>query len=165
MFLFRKALLLLLAMLVMTPAIAQGQECLDYVDDMPQMRLANGKFTPIERVTSYIAVIGERDLRNSSGTRLTDYRAVLQQDRANVHRTGKVDWFDDVEEDVDTYFTTLSRRKLLSTGPYYFDCWMQPDTITGIQNDIQSGQIAGVLAVNVIRLSDGSLAVWVSVVG
>lgn len=152
-------------LLLSAPASAQALDCIEYVDDTLRLRLANGKLTPVERIAEYIAVIGERDLRNSSGTRLADYRAILQQDRANVHRNGKLDQFDDVQEGVDDYFTTLDRRKLLSTGPYYFDCWMTSETITSIQKDIQSGQLAGVVSVMVIRLPDGRPAVTITVAG
>jgi hypothetical protein len=37
---------------------------------------------------SYYATISEADRRNSSGARLSDPGAVLQQDRANFHRFG-----------------------------------------------------------------------------
>jgi hypothetical protein len=36
----------------------------------------------------YFATIGPQDFHNSSGARLTDPCAILQQDRANVHRFG-----------------------------------------------------------------------------
>ncbi len=39
-------------------------------------------------VDSYVAVIGERDLYNSNGTRLTQPAQILRQDRANYHRFG-----------------------------------------------------------------------------
>ena len=39
-------------------------------------------------IGSYWAVIGPEDMFNSSGVRLTNLGAVLQQDRANFHRFG-----------------------------------------------------------------------------
>lgn len=42
-------------------------------------------------IGSYYATLGPNDLYNSSGTRLSDFGAILQQDRANVHRFGIYD--------------------------------------------------------------------------
>jgi hypothetical protein len=42
------------------------------------------------QVGYYSAFIGTEDLYNSSGTRLDSAEAILQQDRANVHRFGIV---------------------------------------------------------------------------
>lgn len=39
-------------------------------------------------MASYVAFIGEDDLYNSSGTRLTQPWAILRQDRANFHKFG-----------------------------------------------------------------------------
>ena len=39
-------------------------------------------------IGSYVAFIGEDDLYNSSGTRLTQPWAILRQDRANFHKFG-----------------------------------------------------------------------------
>ena len=41
-------------------------------------------------VGGYAAFIGQEDLFNSRGARLTDAASVLRQDRANVHRFGIV---------------------------------------------------------------------------
>ena len=166
-FLIRKAIISGFVALLLLPGAARAQtrECIDYVDDRLQFRGANGKLSPVERVAEYIAVIDQRDLRNSRGTRLTDYRAILQQDRANVHNSGRADRFDEIVEDFDTYFTTLNRRKLLSTAPYYFDCWMSSETVTSIQNDIRSGQVAGIVSVMVIRLPNGNLAITITIAG
>lgn len=45
-------------------------------------------------IGSYYATLGPNDLYNSSGTRLSDFGAILQQDRANVHRFGIYDALD-----------------------------------------------------------------------
>lgn len=42
-------------------------------------------------IESYFAEISQRDMFNSSGVRLTDLGAILQQDRANYHRFGQRD--------------------------------------------------------------------------
>lgn len=158
-------LIALLMLPIVTQAQAQSRECTDSVNDVLQFHGENDKAIAVELIVQYIAVIDERDLRNSSGTRLTDYRAILQQDRANLHRTGRADRFDEIVEEFDDYFTTLDRRKLLSTAPYYFNCWMSSTTIASLMNDIESGQVAGVIWVVVFRHPDGSLAITISLVG
>ena len=45
----------------------------------------------------YLAEISARDLRNSNGQLLTSVAAILRQDRANVHRYGIVDRFDEID--------------------------------------------------------------------
>lgn len=42
-------------------------------------------------IAQYYTVIGPGDFYNSAGARLTDFGAILQQDRANLHRFGKPD--------------------------------------------------------------------------
>ncbi len=149
---------------VLANAQSNADACIDYVDDELHLRTGN-KNTPLVQVVEYIAVMGDRDLRNSSGTRLTDYRAILQQDRANLHNSGIADRFDDFVEDFDDYFTTLDRRKLLSTAQYYFDCWMSPETISSMQSDIVSGKVAGLVRVIVFRQAHGGLGITISLVG
>ena len=52
-------------------------------------------FAPMARAQSLIAeyytLIGPGDFRNSSGAPLGDFGAMLQQDRANLHRFGRPD--------------------------------------------------------------------------
>lgn len=48
-----------------------------------------------ETVASYYAALGPQDFQNSRGDRLTDFGAVLQQDRANYHRFGQRDRYDE----------------------------------------------------------------------
>jgi hypothetical protein len=45
-------------------------------------------------MAEYYALLSGADLRNSNGVRLTDFGAILQQDRANVHRFGRADDLD-----------------------------------------------------------------------
>lgn len=45
-------------------------------------------------IGSYYAILGPQDHMNSSGVRLTDFGAILQQDRANFHRFGRRDDLD-----------------------------------------------------------------------
>jgi hypothetical protein len=42
-------------------------------------------------IAEYYALIGPADFYNSSGVRLGDFGAILQQDRANYHRFGRRD--------------------------------------------------------------------------
>jgi hypothetical protein len=48
-------------------------------------------------IEAYYAELSQRDMFNSSGVRLTDLGAILQQDRANVHRFGKRDPGDELD--------------------------------------------------------------------
>lgn len=52
----------------------------------PMAALAEDSF-----LGSYVAYLGPNDHFNSSGVRLTEPWQIVQQDRANVHRFGKVD--------------------------------------------------------------------------
>ena len=61
-------------------------------------------------VVSYEAFIGPADLYNSKGVRLRSAAAIIQQDRANVHRFGVIDFGDSI----DPFFTTVARRQALS---------------------------------------------------
>ena len=48
-----------------------------------------------QTVATYFAALGPQDYYNSSGTRLTSFAQVLQQDRANFHRFGVRDVYDE----------------------------------------------------------------------
>lgn len=158
----RAIILPVLVALVLLPTTAQAKICV--LQDGRGLRIGDIVY-PMERLARYIAVIGERDLYNSRGTRLTDYRAILQQDRANLHNSGVADRFDDFVEDVDDYFTTLDRRKLLSTTQYYFDCWMSPEIVTRLQRDIESGQVAGLVSVTVYIAPRRGMVISISLAG
>jgi hypothetical protein len=58
-----------------------------------------GAITPLaamaqETIGSYYAALGPQDYRNSRGLPLTSFADVLQQDRANYHRFGRRDPYD-----------------------------------------------------------------------
>lgn len=57
-------------------------------------------------IESYFAEISQRDMFNSSGVRLTDLGAILQQDRANYHRFG----LRDSGDQGDPFFSNLDLR-------------------------------------------------------
>jgi len=48
-----------------------------------------------QTVAAYYAALGPQDWYNSQGTQLRDFGAILQQDRANYHRFGRADPYDD----------------------------------------------------------------------
>lgn len=57
-------------------------------------------------IDSYYAVIGPQDRYNSSGALLGSMGAILQQDRANLHRFGR----GDIDDDYDRYFSDAGVR-------------------------------------------------------
>ncbi|MGD9476540.1 UNVERIFIED_ORG: hypothetical protein LHK14_16960 [Roseateles sp. XES5] len=61
-----------------------------------------------ELLESYNAYIGQDDLYNSSGARLTQPWQVIRQDRANVHRFG----ISQPGDDTDGYFDSARNRDL-----------------------------------------------------
>jgi len=151
-----------LALLFPVGALAQG--CVESVDG--QVWVRGGKFSgALERVVDFIAVIGTRDLYNSRGVRLNDFRAIIQQDRANLHKTGKVDTFDTISDGSERFFTTLKRRRLLSTATYYDYCGISTEAIADKRRAIENGTVQGALWVLVFRRPDGSLAVFTSIAG
>ena len=173
---FLKKSLLLAALItpVMAPVMASAQGCIEYSTD-GTLILQEGSFRgPVAEVTSYFAIIMERDLYNSRGTRLGDFRAIMQQDRANVHKSGVTDKIYDtyedgspniIAEDFDSYFTTLERRSLLSSLPYYQYCHESAANET-LQREILSGAVeAAGIYVTLFRRPQGGLAVLIAPVG
>ena len=64
----------------------------------------------------YFTSLSERDTYNSQGVPLNDVCAIVQQDRANVHRFGLIDQGDQI----DGFFTTPERRAMI-TGRCSYD--------------------------------------------
>ena len=62
-------------------------------------------------IDSYVAYIGQNDIYNSSGDRLTKPWQVIRQDRANFHRFGLRD---DLDQD-DTFFDDAANRETMET--------------------------------------------------
>jgi len=139
-----------------------AQECVKDVDQTVQFS-HNGQTVQAERLFDYTAVIGPRDMTNSSGTRLASFAAIMQQDRANLHKSGIGDSFGDYRETVDSYFTTLERRSFLSRARYYTDCTASlRDLIKALANE----QLPiGILWVVLFRHPDGGTAVYISEAG
>ena len=65
----------------------------------------------LQVLASYYAYLGEADHYNSKGTRLTEYWQVIRQDRANYHRFGIQDPYDEP----DALFDDPNARALLET--------------------------------------------------
>ncbi len=118
-------------------------------------------------MVGYIADITERDMYNSRGVLLTNFGAILQQDRANVHKTGLLDSSEDFTEMSDSYFTSAVRRAVLSSGPYYFHCATEysADYSEELKGYIESGRIPGFIGVMIFREPRGGLAVFIELVG
>lgn len=115
----------------------------------------------------YIADITERDLYNSRGMRLSGFAEILQQDRANVHKTQTLDGDSGFTEMSDTYFTSAERRAVLSSGPYYFHCATDysADYSEELKGQIESGRVPGFIGVILFREPRDGLAVFIELVG
>ncbi len=164
---------LLLALLAApSPALAQG--CIEYSPEGALVLNENGRRGAVAEVTSYFAILAERDLYNSRGARLGDVRAILQQDRANLHKSGVPDRIYNtyadgsrniITEQMDGYFTTLERRSLLSSLPYYQYC-LQGVSDDFLEQEIVAGRLSAAgLTVTLFRHPNGGLAVLLSPTG
>ena len=60
-------------------------------------------------IGSYQTTIGEHDQFNSSGQRLRDFCAIIQQDRANFHRFN----LRDSSDEFDPFFATIEARAII----------------------------------------------------
>ncbi|UXN73188.1 hypothetical protein N8D56_19775 [Devosia sp. A8/3-2] len=67
-------------------------------------------------IDSYIAQIGYHDLHNSSGARLTNPWQVLRQDRANYHRYGLRDPYDQDDIFFGSEGNRATMESMLSMG-------------------------------------------------
>ncbi|ABD53086.1 hypothetical protein [Jannaschia sp. CCS1] len=83
-------------------------------------------------IASYYTTLGPNDHYNSSGTRLGDFGAILQQDRANVHRFGIYDSGDQS----DPIFGSLQNRSLIPS------IWRFGPSAQGIPNRVVQGHQA-----------------------
>lgn len=150
---------LVLGVIAPTTALASG--CVDDVDTMISFS-ENGKQHQVKRIVDYLALISKRDLHNSKGMRLTNFAAVMQQDRANLHKSGTVDIVGDFMDTKEGYFTTRARRNQLSSMRYYSDCNLSKKGVIAFQNDILNAGGLGALWVVVFQHPDGKLAAYLS---
>lgn len=143
--------------------IGHTKECVTSVDDKVLFR--SGEMNHVgKRVVDFLAVIGSRDLSNSKGKPLSNFGAVIQQDRANYHKSKRADIIDDIQDGDDRYFTTLDRRQILSKARYYYDCYMNDQDIIALHNQVLSGGFVTIWVV-LFRQPDGRLSVYASPVG
>ncbi len=167
--LFRNALFALLFI----PGLAYAQGCIEYTGDDRLILRDGAYYGPVTEVVTYFTLITERDLYNSRGERLLDYRAILQQDRANLHKSGTADSYVEydngepvvISEMSEDYFITAQRRSLLSSARYFQYCYAKSQTGL-LEREIERGQVnAALLRVSVFALPDGELAVLIAAVG
>lgn len=171
---FRTVLFSLFLALFTAPVTASAQGCIEYTGDNTLILREAGYYGQVSEVVSYFAFIAERDLYNSRGVRLQDFRAVIQQDRANLHKSGTADGYMDtseggtpvyMSETADSYFTTLERRTVLSTARYYQYCSDYIPNAT-LEQEIARGQVnAAFLRVTLFRHPSGSFAVLIAAIG
>lgn len=152
-----------LVALALLPAAAMAQGCVE--DAGAQLTIVeDGRAFSVPPLANYTAFIGVRDLFNSNGVRLASVGAVLQQDRANFHKSGLADGSGGFSDSQDGYFTSLARRTALSTAPYYVDCNMTPAQERAFKRSIVNGEVQGVIWVLPFRHPRGGLGVYISLV-
>lgn len=71
--------------------------------------LGTGAAKAEQYLFEYYALLSTQDTYNSRGTPLGDVCAIVQQDRANVHKFGRIDSGDQI----DPFFTTPDRRAMI----------------------------------------------------
>lgn len=159
-----KAAALALALLP-SPGFSQG--CISENDRQNVTVVEGGRSYQSAVMVGYIADITERDLYNSRGVRLTNFGAILQQDRANVHKIGVLDSSEGFTETSDSYFTSAARRAILSSATYYFQCATEysADYSDALKGYIESGQIPGFIGVNLFREPRDGLAIFIWLMG
>ena len=136
----------------------------DCVEDAGDTVILSYRGQPIQVgvIESYTALIAPRDLTNSRGVRLNDVAAVLQQDRANVHKTGTLDRDGDFSDQYDGYFTSLKQRSQFGSARYYTACYMTPSDNAELKSAIVNARVRGLLWVVAFRHPKGGLGIYLS---
>jgi len=147
--------------LALLPSAALAQGCVEDAGDRVTVSEAGRQFT-VPVLANYVANIAERDLYNSRGVRLGSFAAVLQQDRANVHKSGMGDGSGALSDQADSYFVNLARRSELTSATYYTDCYMSAAQTQALQDGIVNGRVGGVVWVLPFRHPNGGLGVYIS---
>jgi hypothetical protein len=170
------------------PTVAFAQGCIQRIDDATGVYRDGSNATQVRFTTTYFSQISERDTYNSKGVKLSGYRQILQQDRANVNRFGLRDFVTMSDGDTDAngnliewkmwdatddFFTTPQLRALFTTMPLIFNCNDQ-----GRPNDHENstdflfwtramsiGQVPGTLMLMVIPLPQGGYGFHFEFVG
>lgn len=143
------------------PSALWAGGCVEDAGDRLTISEAGQQFT-VPVLASYIANIAERDLYNARGVRLEGFAAVLQQDRANFHKSGRGDGSGVLTDGADQYFVNLVRRSELATAIYYTDCYMSAAQTQALKNGIANGRVGGVVWVLPFRHHSGGLGVYIS---
>ena len=139
----------------------QAQGCVDSTDRNITI-LENGRSFEVPMMLRYTARIGDRDLHNSAGVRLTSTAAILQQDRANFHKSGRSDVSGPFRDGPDGYFNTLQRRTQISRARIYNECWMSARQVHDFEVNLRNAAIPGVVDVVVFRHPNGGLGLALS---
>jgi len=147
--------------LALLPSAALAQGCVEVTGDGVTVLEAGQQFT-LPVLANYIANIAERDLYNSRGVRLGSFAAVLQQDRANFHKSGRADGSGVLVDQADSYFVNLERRSEMSSATYYTDCYMSASQTRALQNGILNGRVGGVVWVLPFRHPNGGLGIYIA---
>lgn len=124
----------------------------------------NGRQYQVAAITDYTANIAGRDMYNSRGVLLGNFAAVMQQDRANLYKSGYADGDGPFVDSDDGYFTTLERRSQLSTARYFTSCNMSARETEALKADILNARINGVIWVIPFNHPNGGLGVYISLV-
>ena len=142
-------------------SIAQAQVCVESVGDSVSI-LENGNRFEVPVMLRYTARIANRDLQNSAGMRLTGIGAILQQDRANYHKTSTPDISGPFRDSQDGYFFSLSRRVQIGRAPIYNECGLSADQLEDFNSNLRNATLPGVVDVAVFRHPSGGLGLALS---
>ena len=140
---------------------ASAQGCVDSTDRNVVI-IENGTRFEVPMMLRYSARIGSRDLHNSAGVRLMTTAVILQQDRANYHKSGRADASGPFRDGPDGYFTTLARRTQISQAHIYYECWMSARQVHDFEVNLHNAEIPGVVDVAVFQHPNGGLGLALS---
>ena len=154
-------LVLLLLPGIAAPTMVLAGGCVENVDTTISF-IETGKPHQVGRIVDYMALVSKRDLQNSNGLRLKNVAAVLQQDRANLHKSGMPDLAGDFRDTEEDYFSSYKRRKQLSAMRYYADCNLSISAAQTLQDDILNAGGVGTLWVVIFQHPDGQPAAYLS---
>ena len=90
----------------------------------------------LQLIESYYAWLSDADHHNSKGTRLTEYWQVIRQDRANFHRFGLRDDYDDPDAMFDDAQARATLEALLRQDPMpkdQADLIVQGEVLVGVE--------------------------------
>ncbi|MEQ8657189.1 MAG: hypothetical protein RIC24_07765 [Hyphomicrobiales bacterium] len=136
---------------------AMAENCVHWSEDLPATGI----------VVEYVTDITGEDLTNSRGVQLTDFRAILQQDRFNHHVRGVLDgsFLDNGSFrpfQGEAYFSTRERRQQISQGDFSLVC---RDQLDDLAEQIVRGRLQGFLFVRAYRGKGEGLRLYIALVG